>query len=591
MTPELEATLRASVAALLDGRFSAHGVEWPKRDANDLFPRDLWRLDPVTGKLWPGADVYCFDLKYRHARDIGDVKFVWDLNRLQFLLPLAAAGALWNDMAAIAAIETAVASWAEANPPFGGLGWNSGIELSLRAVTLILVVALCGPSLSEVTQRWISQILAAHLYWSHRYPSLFSSANNHLVAEALGEFAIATVLPTAPHAAAIGKHARAVLEREAGLQIFPDGVPAEQSPSYGGFTAEMLLVAGLIAESFGKPLSTAVSTRLKAYADFIGALGDARGRVPNIGDDDEGRVLTLSAAREYGYPGSVARAIAGYCGTAPRIARSTDDPELRDAFFRPANADAITPDGVLTFEAGGYTVIRERRAGHQMRMTIDHGPLGYLSIAAHGHADANAITLSLDGEDIFVDPGTYLYHSGGAWRDWFRGTGAHNTLRLADVDQSIISGPFNWAHRAKGRLDQVSSSGPDWSLTARHDGYSKRFGVDHQRKITATPSGFVMEDRLIGKRSEAISEVVFQLAPGLSAQADGKHWTVGQPGQTPLVTLAFSHKGEVSAVSGGTAPGSGGWVSHNFGDKVEAVRFTWRGILPTEGLTTTISWA
>jgi hypothetical protein len=73
---------------------------------------------------------------------------------------------------------------------------------------------------------------------------------------------------------------------------------------------------------------------------------------------------------------------------------------------------------------------------------LDHGPLGYLSIAAHGHADANAVTLSLDDRPILVDPGTYLYYSCGKWRDWFRGTRAHNTLNVQGADQSISAAPL-----------------------------------------------------------------------------------------------------------------------------------------------------
>ena len=42
---------------------------------------------------------------------------------------------------------------------------------------------------------------------------------------------------------------------------------------------------------------------------------------------------------------------------------------------------------------------------------MDVGPLGYLAIAAHGHADALAITLAHDGRELVVDPGTGSYYS------------------------------------------------------------------------------------------------------------------------------------------------------------------------------------
>ena len=41
----------------------------------------------------------------------------------------------------------------------------------------------------------------------------------------------------------------------------------------------------------------------------------------------------------------------------------------------------------------------------------DAGPLGYQTIAAHGHADALSFTLSVGGMEFLVDPGTYAYHT------------------------------------------------------------------------------------------------------------------------------------------------------------------------------------
>ena len=58
------------------------------------------------------------------------------------------------------------------------------------------------------------------------------------------------------------------------------------------------------------------------------------------------------------------------------------------------------------------------------------GPLGFTSIAAHGHADALAMVLSIGGDELFIDPGTYAYHTEQKWRDYFKGTSAHNTVRI-----------------------------------------------------------------------------------------------------------------------------------------------------------------
>ena len=43
------------------------------------------------------------------------------------------------------------------------------------------------------------------------------------------------------------------------------------------------------------------------------------------------------------------------------------------------------------------------------------------------------------------------------------------------------------------------AGGPDWVITARHDGYARRFGVEHERTLRRVDGGFAIEDRLIGR--------------------------------------------------------------------------------------------
>lgn len=572
----------AASAKILSGRYQALGADWPSRDAQNPFPPDIWRTDPVTGGLWPGSEFYCFDIPYRHERTLGDIKYVWEYNRLQFLQPVAADAALTGNPEAIETIESAIGSWYTANPPFRGLCWNSGIELGLRAISLLVVTSLCGNRLSAATIGKIRTILHAHQVWMARYPSRFSSANNHLVAEVAGEFLISLAMQELPLSAKLEAKGRRILAEEADKQILADGVGAEQSPTYGAFTAEFLLLCCFVARASGRPLPVSIDARLMQFATFIAWLSDAEGRVAGICDDDEGRVLTLSG-HETAYAASVCAAIAGYSGKQPAGPRPPEN-ELRDALLRSPGTGTPPARGLKTFPDGGYTVIRERRGDADVHIVMDHAPLGYLSIAAHGHADTLSIVATIDGKPLFVDPGTYLYHSGGPWRDWFRSTHAHNTLTLDGADQSTMSGAFNWSHKASARLESVKD-GEDWSVIASHDGYQKRFGCVHRRALSAIPSGFSILDTLVGDNARP-AEIVFQLAPSCHTEIDANQVQIHH-GTQLLATLSFSHMGEVVCECGGPL-GAGGWYSPRFGVKLPAPRIVWRGNVPSEGLLTTV---
>lgn len=573
---EAPEALRARVAeaagAVMDGHFAALGQEWPRFafGDGDAGPDPLWHLDPVTGQHWP-HERYCFDIGYRGAHGIGDVKYVWEFGRLQFLQPVAAHVALTGDPRGVDFLERAVASWQAANPPFRGVGWSSGIELALRAISLLVVTTLAGTRLSEETRSRIATILAAHAFWLERYPSRFSSANNHLVSEDAALFLIGvgcTFLPERQRERLV-RHAATGLSREAGLQIHADGVPAEQSPTYGALTAELLLLCARVATARGEPLAAPLDERLAAYAGFVRWIADPTGRVPAIGDDDEGRVLTL-AGHETRYPASVTAAIAGHLGRDELVL--PHEPDLRNLLIPAGTAPASPLVGTHSFPDGGYTVHRGAVAGHDTLLVVDHAPLGYLSIAAHGHADALAVTLDVDGQPVLVDPGTYLYHSGHEWRDWFRGTRAHNTLTLAGTDQSRIAGAFNWSSKAVAKLESLTPA--PFAFTGSHNGYAG-LGATHRRTIGERPWGYAIRDAVTGAAPGTPIELVFQLAPDCDAAVDGQAVQVIRGGRAVL-RIVSPDGGAVTVSRGGDAP-DGGWVSPCFGRRIAAPRIVWTG--------------
>src|SRR5260221_2834075 len=192
----------------------------------------------------------------RHAPDQGDIKYVWELNRLQYLQPIAALAALDGDADLARFCRDEIESWIGANPPFRGVAWKSGIELGLRVVSLLVVVTLLGDAgFTRGQRRHIWATLAAHGAWLARFPSRFSSANNHLVAEATGLFLLGATAPALPHSADHADYGRRTLEAEAPRQILAHGVGAQQSPTYAALSLECLLGTAAVGHHLGRPFS------------------------------------------------------------------------------------------------------------------------------------------------------------------------------------------------------------------------------------------------------------------------------------------------------------------------------------------------
>jgi hypothetical protein len=577
--PATRQALADSAAAFRGGRFEALGVVWPAGSVDLKFPEAVWRLDPRTGASWPGAERYCFDIGYRLERGIGDVKYVWEFGRLQFLPVLAADAVLNGNAQSLAAVRSAIDSWYRHNPPFCGVHWAELLNVAIRAISVLLAVSFCGERLGGATIQRARALLVAHARLLALFPSLHSSANNHLIAESAAEYLVALAMPERPGAAQARAVARATLIAEADKQILADGWPAEQSPSYGAFSAEFLLLSAWVGAAAGEPFPQATLMRLEAFGDQLQWLANARSQVPALGDNDEGRVL-VHGAHEGDYAMSVASAIAALRGRPLRCTQRPVAP-LRDLVFGvPDTAPAPGP-GQRQFLQGGCSVERRQLAGRECVLTFDHGALGYLSIAAHGHADALAITLDIDGLAVLCDPGTYLYHSGAQWRDWFRGTRAHNTLCIGGSNQSRMAGPFNWTSKARTLLD-FAMPGPRWQWCASHDGYLEAFGVRHQRSVSGTGEGYLVVDRLLGNGSPRNAEVVFQLGVGFAARRHGTAFEIHGTDGVALLRIRFDADGDLSCRRGGEI-GQGGWVSPRFGVREPADRIAWVGQVPPGG--------
>lgn len=557
-TPEDLLLWRAHARLVSEGRLTLLGARWPSwEDSPD------WNLDPVTGSRWP--QTYCFDVDFRHGSGLDDVKYVWELHRLQYLQPIAAVAMMDGDGEAAQLCARHLDSWLRANPPGRGVAWASGIELGLRAISMLVVTSAIGNRLPAPVARRLSGSLLAHAEWIEAFPSRYSSANNHRIAELTGLIAVRAAFPEWPERVGKIEKDTAELCAEVGKQIYPDGIGAEQSPTYTAFTLEMAAFALVLAQNAGVQVELQAMERLESAADAMAVFADGNGRLPRIGDDDEGRVFWGGVETDT-YATCVAASLKGI-GAHPCGASHP----LRHRIFEVDGMRKLPlVSGAHHFVRGGITVVRSDGPGVRI-LTFDHGPLGYLSIAAHGHADALAITLTLDDRQVLVDAGTFMYHAGGTWRDYFRGTRAHNTVVVGDENSSIISGPFMWSHHAQVRVKEFSERPDGGRVVGEHDGYRRRFGVTHRRTLDADANGFALIDELLGRERDV--EAGFLFHPDVALDSDGRGFVASIDGRAVMRAEFYgASRIEVERPGDQTA-----WYSAGFGIKMATTRLAVRG--------------
>ena len=485
----LAATVRAADLAL-SGR-------WPVLGA---VRADL--VDPVwDDDGWPDAPCDLDGTPARHSR-----KHVWDFGRHHAPTVLAAAWAATGEGRygdrALGLLESwwAIARNVDAT-------WWTGVELAQRLISWVWVRRLLDdhPGVHTFDTPLALWHLHRHQEALERFPSRFSSANNHRLAEAAGLLAASSALPWFAESPRWRSTALDALEHELRQQVGPGGLQREAAPGYHCFAFDLAVIALAEAGAAGAVLAPDTPRRLRRMAEALAAVCDDQGGLARFGDADDSRVAEMDGPESLQAQRSLSLAsaclgpsldgpavtattraawVAGLAGGALRSAPTRTQAEAR------AEVAADTGPAVLT--AGD--------AWAALRI----GPFGYRSIAAHAHADLLSFELRLGETAVLIDPGTAAYEALPAWHRVLRSTSRHNTIALDGRDQATAWGPFLWASTPPCTLRTWRPAGmneqPDGPferdaahVAADHRAYR---GVEHRRSITLTPQRLAIVDDL-----------------------------------------------------------------------------------------------
>jgi hypothetical protein len=533
--------------------------------------RPDWFRDPVTGRR-SAPEAFAFSLNQRDEAAVGNIKQVWEVSRLQHLTLLATAWYLTGREAYAERTADQLRSWWRDNPFLSGVHWTSGIEVGIRLINFVWIRRLLDgwPGAADLFER--SDLAVRQVRWHQEYLAAFesrgSSANNHVIAEAAGQLAASSAFPWYAESERWRRSAAALLERSLQANTFASGINRELATDYHGFVAELGFFAALEAEAVGVPVSDACWGLLCAMTDDMAALVDARLRPPRQADSDEGRVVLLDAPEHNRWPALLALGDAlfgrlDWWPPTPADAGSTLvralDGTRREVPGRPAQRPS-------RFRDAGITILRTAATDlPEIWCRCDGGPHGFLSIAAHAHADALSVEVRYDGADILADPGTYCYHGEPEWRSYFRSTIAHNTAEIGGQSQSLDGGPFLWQRHARTR--ELAGQDPELRWTAEHDGYTALSPeAGHRRSVRLDEAARALEITDIVDGAGHALRLAFHFGPDVEVELSGAdanlRWPSGASGATARMELPRQldwslHRGETDPILGWYSPALG----------------------------------
>jgi hypothetical protein len=424
----------------------------------DFGPEIRWRRDPLSG-VETGTP-YFRRIPYLDAKRAGDHKIIWELNRHQHLVVLAQAGDDESWKECVRQLET----WLDQNPFQRGINWASALEVAFRALSWARIYDLAGGRMEPQFRRRFVDALYRHALHIVTNLSIFFSPNTHLLGEGVALHALGTLFPEFPIASEFKRIGLQVVTEQMDRQVRNDGSHFEQSSYYHVYALDMLLFHARLA-----PPPAVYREKLARMADFLDALLGPDRVLPFLGDDDGGRWF-----HPYGPRDQFGRATLD----AANVFLARPNP--------PAESKMFSDAGLAVMRAGDRQVI------------FDGGAFG-AGGAGHSHSDTLSLLARAGGQAILIDPGTYTYTGDPAMRDWFRGSAAHNTVRIDGLDQGEMAGPFRWKTKPGVRWIEWTP-GSERDVAEAECSY---MGFVHRRRVVfEKPDRVLVSDTIMGPSGE-----------------------------------------------------------------------------------------
>lgn len=432
--PELRKQLALDAERLVRGEWDLFGWKSVEVGAPPCWHRDA-TLGVVIDPAIPGVR-----LDHRHLPHGADARAIWEINRWAEMTRMAMHSALNGDVHAIRVAQLWLEDWCDRNAPGQGINWTSALEAGLRLMNFCWFDALvrgCNdPELARRQDELTARIVPAHAWWVWRRRSFGSSANNHLIGELAALVMASRRWPALQAKVGTPEQLWKPLRKELLRQFARDGGNHEQAIHYHLFAWEMIWHAGKAADG----LKDEALERLRLAAQFFVNVAEAP-EGWDYGDSDDAQVLPLALKRK-----NAVAELRGWLLSKP------DGAVLRYWLGEP-------PKGVKppvrntwhTHRESGLAVWRDAR----WTVRADASPLGFGSMAAHGHLDALHVSLWVEQHPLLIDPGTGAYYSDPALRAELAAWEAHNgPVPVTGRSTPQRMGAFLWAkHHAPPGLD------------------------------------------------------------------------------------------------------------------------------------------
>lgn len=536
-----------------------------------------WQKDIKSGFRWNERQWYKVQRTLIKESPGVDIKMPFELARMQHLPRMAIFAKLNSEFSEslVKEFKCQVLDFIASNPVGMGVNWHSSMDVGIRTVNLVVAYDLfCQLDENNILDNVFKQVFSDsiydhgnHIMWNLEYKEAITT--NHYLFNLAGLLFASAYLDESEDTKAWYDHASEEIIVEMQKQFFEDGGNFEASTCYHRLSMEMMVYcATLIGAVEKKPnaLPKKFFDRLKLSASLLLAITKKNGQIPQIGDNDSGRLFRFtptgnlmktsdakgiymnlvnyseaepdedywdedqldqrdllsasygllqirsleSFSQKYPFEYSFIKALAG--DHLPELfddivmRRMRIGPDVNESLLKydkhsvlkpKLNDDKPLTEGLrlLQYPESGIWVWKSLR----LHLTISGCTTKKQQLRwGHGHNDKLSFELNIDGKDIIVDPGSYVYTPLVDKRNEFRSVNAHNGMIIEGQEQN------SWLPGQKGIFRMLRET-KCWVVDISNT--SIKLGLKY-RNVLQVREFVIMDDKIL---VNDLSNVPFKL--------------------------------------------------------------------------------
>ena len=521
---------------------------------SDYEPID-WHIDFKSGYRWDNK-IWYKKIKYGYLPGI-DIKIPWELSRASHFTTLGQAYWLTSDEKYTKEFICQVIDWIESNPVKFGVNWACTMDTAIRACNWILSFSFFknSPLINKEFIPKFSKCLYLHGVHikNNLEKGIFRIKNNHYISDIAGLLYIGLFFNFTRFGNKWLEFAIKELRNEINFQVYEDGTNFEASSFYHRLATELFFYpmfftircfakfngcnyVELAEESFGNNYITQV----KKMFNVLLNLSDLNGYIPQIGDNDNGKLHIFSSGEIRNMKYLITAAEIFYGGLL------SDSFKIKEFDFNQSalwlygkygkevlgklNESSLKNLKGTSFKNSGWYFLKNNDEKKEIfsSIAILCGPNGQKNKGGHAHNDKLSFSLNINGSNIFSDPGTYIYTPSVSLRNDFRSTNFHNTVCIDNAEQNrfITGNQFILADDSKAKVNKFIENNEYYFFSGEHYGYTRlNSPIIHERQFIFEKknSSLLIKDIFKGSEGYHVYSFIFFLNPDLKFEINKKN--------------------------------------------------------------------